>query len=226
MPSRRKELIRAALRKRLDELCRERAPALRPADFGAHAPFVSGLQARLTALRPESTVAEHQPAPGSWTEWEGDCAEALRKIALGEILTTRLSEARPVEPFMASLYEVRQNPGERFTLLMGRYACPLNIALDGEREVREHLLERLMVQDRARVEGGKSNDVYIDDVLLKLNLLAVYAARADDLRYLDALNYYYELDESLKLTGAEAWLLASYLGLYANALHSWLNRKL
>ncbi|HEX8177611.1 MAG TPA: hypothetical protein VF543_21155 [Pyrinomonadaceae bacterium] len=226
MPSRRKELIREALLERLGRLRLERVAALRPADFGAHAPFVSELQARMASLKPEPDGTQRQPMPGGWIEWEGDCAEALRKLALGEALPTRLSEARPAAPFLASLNEVRRKPRERFRLLTERYACPLNITLDVEREAREHLLERLMVQDRARVESGKADSVCLDDALLKLNLLAVYAAQTDDLRYLDALNYYYELDERLKLTEAEPWLLASYLGLYANALHSWLNRKL
>ncbi|HEX8749160.1 MAG TPA: hypothetical protein VF717_18430 [Pyrinomonadaceae bacterium] len=226
MPSRRTELIRSALHERLGQLLAERVASLRPTDFGAHAPFVSELQSRMASLRLEPTVARLQPMPGGWTEWEGDCAGALRKLALGEALTTGLSDARPAGPFLASLNEVRRKPRERFRLLTERYACPLNITLDGEREVREHLLERLMVQDRAQVEGGRLESLAVDDVLLKLSLIGIYAAQADDLRYLDALGYYYELYERLKLTEAEPWLLASYLGLYAHALHSWLNRKL
>jgi len=227
MPSRREELLRAALTERLDELCRERVAALHTAETNAHAAFVSELQAHVTGLRNESTAtAQQQPAPGGWTEWEGDCPEALRRLSLGKALRAHSTPAPPAEPFLASLYEVRRKPTERLRLLAERYACPLNITCDSEREVREHLLERLMVQDRAQVESGRAESLSPEDVLLKLNLLAVYAAHTDDLRYLDALNYYYELDERLKLTGAEAWLAASFLGLYAGALTRWLNRKL
>ncbi|HYO91738.1 MAG TPA: hypothetical protein VEQ40_08885 [Pyrinomonadaceae bacterium] len=229
MQSGRKELIRTALMERLGQLRSERIAALRPQDFGAHAPFVSELQARISALSMEAASAGyHQPTTdaGGWTEWAGDCLEALRRLALGEALTTTSSAAVPVEPFLASLYEVRRKPHERFRLLVERYACPLNITRDGEREVREHLLERLMVQDRALVESGHMDGVSVDDVLLKLNLLAVYAARSEDLRYLDALNYYYEFHERLNPAGTQKWLLASYLGLYAGALIAWLNQRL
>ena len=83
-----------------------------------------------------------------------------------------------------------------------------------------------MVQDRARVESGAIEIAVDEDVLLKLNLLAVYAAQTDDLRYLDALNYYYELfAERGEDENQRSVLFASYLGLYARALDTWLNRQ-
>lgn len=139
-------------------------------------------------------------------------------------METRPGPRPPVEPFVASLHAARRKPEERFRLLIERYSCPLNIALGEESEIREHLLERLMVQDRAKFES-KAPDISLDDVLLKLNLLAIHAARSDDLRYLDALNYYYELQEDWKSFGPEPWLLASFLGLYAGALYAWLNQR-
>lgn len=222
-----RELILAALRVRLKELCAERIARLRPASFGAHALFVSELQTSFS--KPESNPAQltrTATARSGWVEWEGGCHEALRRLAAGETLETRPGTEPPVEPFAASLYEARRKPEERFRLLTERYRCPLNIAADKERDVREHLLERLMVQERAQVESGSRRSISIEDVLLKLNLLAVYAARSDDLRYLDALNYYYELQESWNPSGPEGWLLASYLGLYARALSAWLNQRL
>jgi len=57
--------------------------------------------------------------------------------------------------------------------------------------------------------------------LLKLNLISVHASTAIDLRFLDALNYYYEL---LPVTvfpeSQHAWLLISWFALYARALNS------
>lgn len=219
--------MRAALQERFDELCGKRIAALRPADFGTHASFVSELQS--TVSGPGLNFAQHHQtayAASGWTEWEGDCAGALRRLAIGEALETRPGACPPVEPFLASLQQVKRKPDERFRLLMERYRCPPNIALDEEREVREHLLERLMVQERALAESGDIRSISVDDVLLKLNLLAVYAAGTEDLRYLDALNYYYELQESWNQTGPKSWLLASYLGLYARALSVWLNQRL
>jgi len=58
-----------------------------------------------------------------------------------------------------------------------------------------------------------------DDLLLKLNLIAIYASLTRDLRYLDALNYYYEL---LPLTwypeSIHNWLRVSFVSFYIRAL--------
>ena len=68
---------------------------------------------------------------------------------------------------------------------------------------------------RARREGW-DGAVNSDDLLLRLNLCALYASRASDLRFLDALNYYYELlPAGWQPRGRNPWLLASYLALYA-----------
>jgi hypothetical protein len=223
-PERRRELIRLALEKRLRDV-RQSIGQLRPADFGEHAPFISELQAQASLT--SFTSQPHQSAASGWSACDEDYLEALRTLAQGKELSTRSTDAPLAEPFLASLYEARRDKTTRLRLLMERYGCPLNITADSEAGVREHLLERLMVQDRARVESGAIEIAGDEDVLLKLSLLAVYAAQTDDLRYLDALNYYYELfaerggDEKGSST-----LLASYLGLYARALDTWLNRHL
>ena len=104
-------------------------------------------------------------------------------------------------------------------MLAERYAYPLNITLEGEEEIREYLLMRLMVQDRARLLKRPVNDIDSDELLLKLSLLALHAALVADLRYLDALNYYYELlPAQWEPTGEHPWLMVSYLTLYAHAL--------
>lgn len=125
----------------------------------------------------------------------------------------------PGDSFFQDLDMKRRNPASRFQLLTERYACPLNFTLPAETEIREHVLTRLMVQDRTSVELGSVRSVDTDDLLLKLNLLAVHAQRASDLRFLDALNYYYELLPADWIPHARhGWLLASYLALYAQAL--------
>jgi hypothetical protein len=106
---------------------------------------------------------------------------------------------------------------ERFKALCARYRCPLNIGLSTESDVAEELLRQLMVQDRAKLEAGAEFDV--DMVLLKLNLVGVRAMITRDLRYLDALNYFYELPRhSLTRMRANPRFLASWLCLYAQLL--------
>lgn len=100
----------------------------------------------------------------------------------------------PVESeFFDALQASVRNPQRRFELLTTRYRHPLNVAAPLEHRIREHLLERLMVADRARIEQHSLHLLNPDDLLLRLNLIAIYASFTTDLRYLDALNYYYEL---------------------------------
>jgi hypothetical protein len=224
-PERRRSLLRLALEKRLRDVCRS-IRQLRPNGFGEHAPFVSELQAQASSTSFTHTRLPQSAASG-WSACDEDYLEALRALALGKGLSTRSSDAPPIEPFLASLYEARRDRAERLRLLIERYSCPLNIVADSEAEVREHLLERLMVQDRAQVESGAIELTGERDALLKLNLLAVYAAHAWDLRYLDALNYYYELlTERGEHENHWSVLFISYLGLYARALNTWLNQQL
>jgi hypothetical protein len=233
--SRRVELVRVALGARLRDVCQS-IRQLRPSDFGEHDWFIQELQAQASSSGTILVAARQRQITTNtgWFTCDRDCLEALCMLALGEDLTAASSEAGngssdapPVEPFLASLYAAKRDPAQRQRLLLERYGCPLNIAADSEARAREHLLERLMVQDRARVESGAIDAADNPDVLLKLNLLAVYAARATDLRYVDALNYYYELfmgrDEHEKRSSP---LFASYLGLYARALYAWLNQQL
>lgn len=120
-----------------------------------------------------------------------------------------------------ALLEARRKlrPPDCFQLLTERYSYPLNITLEGEEDIREYLLMRLMVQDRARLLKRSVNETGSDELLLKLNLIALHAALAADLRYLDALNYYYELlPTEWEPRGEHPWLLVSYLMLYAHAL--------
>lgn len=123
----------------------------------------------------------------------------------------------PDEPsFYNELQGSIRDPQRRFELLTTRYLHPLNIAAASEHRVREHLLERLMVADRSRIEEHSLDQLNADDLLLRLNLIAIYASFTTDLRYLDALNYYYELLPSH--WSAQNWLRMSFLNLYLRAL--------
>jgi hypothetical protein len=124
---------------------------------------------------------------------------------------------------MELLSAFRADPARRVLLLADRYSSPLSFTLAEEMEVREHVLMRLMTHDRAAIEKGKSAQVTGDDLLLKLNLIALMAARTTDLRFLDALNYYYELPRAVWPPRArDDTLMASYHALYAQALAAWI----
>jgi hypothetical protein len=107
---------------------------------------------------------------------------------------------------------------------MHRYNCPLNFTLPEEAEFREFLLRRLMTRDRSLIEKGATEAVNADELLVMLNLIAVHALREPDLRFLDALNYYYELLPARWYENAheQAILLASYFALYARSLAAWI----
>jgi hypothetical protein len=74
-----------------------------------------------------------------------------------------------------------------------------------------------MVADRAKLETEQEFEA--DDVLLKLNLIAINTIFKRDLRFLDALNYFYELPRrSLARLQCNPQLLAAWLCLYAQLL--------
>lgn len=150
-----------------------------------------------------------------WMNCDASFTDNLRAMALAHNVERRLSETGP-EPL--SLANFNQLPGnERIDVLCERYRCPLNIGLPSESDVAEELLRQLMVPDRAKLEEGKEFDV--DFVLLKLNLVGVRAMMTRDLRYLDALNYFYELPRrSLLRLRANPRFLAFWLCTYAQLL--------
>ena len=217
----RRELIASALAQRFNELRGGIAARLDPERFGEAECFVSEVRARLlnaSAADFKNSVPEVD-AHDAWMESDRDCLASLRALALGHALRLRPNGPAPVDSFVEALTISRGDPRERFRLLTERYSCPLNFTLPSEDATREHVLTRLMAQDRARVERETIAAVSADDLLLKLNLVALYASRASDLRFLDALNYYYELLPAGWLPrGRNPWLLASYFALYARAL--------
>ncbi len=214
--SARDALIAAALRDRLEEL-RARLSRLSPAEFGETSGFVSEVRDQLA----RDSVAEASgrlTSPAAWLESDSDCLNSLRRLALGKSLPTSSSSQPGIEDCLRRLRATRNDGEQRFLLLTQRYACPLNFALLSEKETQEYVLERLMVQDRSKIERN-SMGLPVPDALLGLNLIAVHALTSSDLRFLDALNYYYELIPSNWSPHAQHdWLLVSCFALYARAL--------
>jgi hypothetical protein len=219
-----------ALRQRFDELCAVRIQAIVPEQFGSMKDFVAETRERILGAHREDSATPtlpRLPAPPGWmTAENSNCLASLRALCLGEKTEARIAamagaDATAAASFIEALEKHRQQPQERFRMLAERYRYALNITVPSEEAIREYLLMRLMVQDRARIEKRSAHPIDSDELLLKLNLLALHAALAPDLRYLDALNYYYELLPATKWSprlGQHAWLLVSYLALYAYAL--------
>lgn len=216
----RQEFIAKALAGRLDELRGERIQSLAPERFDDDASFVLQLREEIAnasldrLASPQFSISE--PA---WLESDADCLSSLRALSLGRPLSVRKAEHPTLTSLLQTLREQPRNAVQSFQLLTQRYACPLNFAFTAEVEIREYVLTRVMVHDRAVIERRSVAEVNSDDLLLKLNLLAGHAQVTTDLRFLDALNYYYELlPAEWSPHGKHNWLLASYLGLYAGAL--------
>lgn len=183
----RQQIIANALRQRFDEICK-------------------------TVSQPFSKW----PAPERWFESNSDSLSAIRALAADEPFEY-FEAVAPDEPgFFNDLQAAIREPQRRFELLTTRYRHPLNIAAPSEQRVREHLLERLMVADRSLIERQTLQLLNPDDLLLRLNLIAIYASFTTDLRYLDALNYYYELLPSD--WASDNGLRISLLSFYARAL--------
>lgn len=211
------ELISNALTERLREL-RAVVAQLVPADFGEMSTFVSEVQ-RIIAEASVGGVPNSFQEPTDWLASDSDCLGSLRKLALGESIHFQPGEQPQTEGFLRELRSKLNESDRRFQLLAQRYSCPINFAHTTENEAREFVLERLMVQDRRRVEKDSTEVAGTDDLLLRLNLIAVYAGLTSDLRFLDALNYYYELIPSNWRPHAQHdWLMVSYFALYARAL--------
>jgi hypothetical protein len=188
---RRQELILQALRQRYIEVC-------------TNAQLVQAAQWEI---------------PETWLTCEVDCLTALQVLAAGEELKSFPSDPPGDSNFLLQLQASSRDPQKRFQLLTTRYRYPLNFVAPSEAQIQEHLLERLMVADRARIEQHSIDTLNADDLLLKLNFVALNASVSSDLRFLDALNYYYELlPAAWQPRSQYNWLLVSFLSFYARAL--------
>ena len=198
--STRQQIIVNALRQRYGEACKT-ASGLDPNAFG------------------EGHHFRKWPTPETWFESKCDSLTTIRALAADEEVEC-VEAASPDEPvFFDELQACIREPQRRFELLTGRYLHPLNTAAPSEHRVREYLLERLMVPDRSRIEQHSLHLLDAGDLLLRLNLIAIYASFTTDLRYLDALNYYYELlPSSWQPESPHSWLRVSFLNFYLRAL--------
>ena len=192
----RQQIIANALRQRHDEVCKT---------------------ASISAL--DGQQFRKWSAPETWFKSTGDSLTAIRALAADEQIEC-IETARPDESsFFDDLQASIREPQRRFELLTTHYLHPLNVAASSEYRVREHLLERLMVADRSRIEQHSLHLLNAGDLLLRLNLIAIYASFTTDLRYLDALNYYYELLPSAGYPESpHNWLRLSFLSFYVRAL--------
>ena len=195
----RQQIIANALWQRHDEVCK------------------TASQPALTAI--EAQQFRRWSPPETWFESTGDSLSAIRALAADEQIACTETAPPDESSFFDDLQASIREPQRRFELLTTRYLHPLNVAASSEYRVREHLLERLMVADRSRIEQHSLHLLHAGDLLLRLNLIAIYASFTTDLRYLDALNYYYELLPSAwSPEPPHNWLRVSFLSFYVRAL--------
>lgn len=215
-----KELISTAVARRLNEL-RERVNQFDPETFGDAGFFLTSVKELLLDHPHRASGLTPFSPPAEWVAADTDCLTSLRVLSLHGTKTMPRAPHPPAGEFVNQLKLKSAAREPVFSLLTERYAWPLNFSFAADDEVREYLLMRLMTADRARIEKNPPGVVTAEDLLLKLNLISVHASTATDLRFLDALNYYYEL---LPVTvfpeSKHAWLLISWFALYARALNS------
>jgi len=151
----------------------------------------------------------------TWVDCDASFLDSLCMIALGGRLEHRPSDRGPAPLSALELNKLSRN--DRINALCARYRCPLSMGVESESDVAEELLRQLMVPDRAKLEAGEEFDV--DLVLLKLNLVGIRAMITRDLRFLDALNYFYELPRrSLARMRTNPRFLVFWLCIYAQLL--------
>ena len=213
--STREVAILDALQRRLSDV-RDRIAGLTPEALGDAGEYLKRLQQSFSSENLSGDDFSLARAPSDGT----DCVTALGAISLTSAPIDSTIQPADAAQFLESLKQCRNDSETRFRLLAERFSWPPAFSLSTETEIREHVLMRLMVHDRARIEEQSIASVDADDLLLKLNLVAVHSRETDDLRFLDALNYYYELLPTDWVPRARhVSLVVSFLGLYARALH-------
>ncbi len=215
------KFISAAVVRRLREV-RARVDGLDPQNFGDAGLYLSSAK---EILRDEGSAKTKLPpfiAAEDWVAADTDCVTALRVISLHGQRSMPAASHPPVTEFLTQLKQTIAAREPLFPLLAGRYRWPLNFSSAAEEEIREYVLMRLMTTNRARIESSSMAAVDAEDLLLLLNLVAVHACASSDLRFLDALNYYYELmPANWRPESQNALLLISFFAFYLRALVSW-----
>ena len=181
--------------------------------------FVSRLRKHFADNPLEDRQFSKWIAPQRWFGCEVDSLAAIRILAADDELECNPTEPPEEQSFFQDLQASARDPERSFALLTTRYLHPLNFTAPTEVKIREHLLERLMVADRSNIERYGLQPGNVDLLLLKLNLIAINASVTSDLRYLDALNYYYELlPPGWSPATPCNWLRVSFLIFYMRAL--------
>ena len=206
---------------RLDEV-RRRVNSLDPQSFGEGGFYLTSakevLRGELAELKGRLPPFR---MPTEWVAGDTDCLTELRVLSLHGEKAMRSTQYPSPAQFLTDL-KTKTAAREQFPLLAERYSWPLNFSLEAESEIREQVLLRLMTKTRAAIEKHSIRAADADEFLLPLNLIAVHACTTTDLRFVDALNYYHELmPATLGPESQHAWLLVSYLAIYARALLSW-----
>jgi hypothetical protein len=215
-----KELISTAVARRLGEV-RERVNRFDPENFGDAGFFLTSVKELLLDHPDRNSQLTPFAPPAEWVSADTDCLTSLRVLSLHGPKTMSRAPHPPPGEFLNQLKLKSTAREPVFSLLTERYAWPLNSSFPAENDIREYLLMRLMTADRSHIENNSLGAVNTDDLLLKLNLISVHASGATDLRFLDALNYYYELLATTEFPESQhAWLLISWFALYARALNS------
>ena len=212
-PNCREEILRRAFLRRRTELRKWWKHLISPECLES----LDGLRPRVESfLSGPDTIRDWRfAARGTWIDCDASFWDSLRVIALAA--NTDYRSLNSGTDILSPADLNRLSPSARLGVLIARYRCPLNIGLASESDLAEELLRQLMVPDRAKLEVGAEFDV--DMVLLKLNLVGIRAMITRDLRFLDALNYFYELPRrSLYRMRANPRLLAFWLCIYAQLL--------
>jgi len=218
----RHKVIEIAFSARYEELCANWGATLLPEGYGAAAQFVGRIGKKLKldagSTLPLLLAQDAFPVSG-WLFSPYNCFHNLRSIVLGETLCTQIC---PPPPPLEPTYFRKLSRSERIYTLCERYTCPLNIAATGEIAFAEELLTELMVHDRRGFEKKCFASLDHDELFLKLNLIALVTFRLRSLRFMDAMNYFYEfLPSRWSPAGKNAWLLPSWMCLYASLLANW-----
>jgi hypothetical protein len=212
-PDRRQAILHRGLLERRAELRKDWQRFLTPECLKQLGPVSAKVSSLLSG--PDAFHDWRSAQVSRWADCQASLSECLLSIGVGETIGHRPSATEAAALSCANLKKLP--PQARMQALSVRYRCPLNIGVRSEADIAEELLRQLMVRDRTKLEAEVEFDA--DDVLLKLNLIGLCAGMKRDLRYLDALNYYYELPHRslTRLRGNPQWL-AAWLCIYAQLL--------
>lgn len=143
---------------------------------------------------------------------------SLKRIAQGKDYLESSDANNFLEPSAPSfLKELVQKKENVISLLKERYRIPQNIEISSEQSVAEWLLCQLMVIHRPKLDRRLLKGPVMTEVLIKLNLVAIKAMKSHDMRYLDSLNYYYELLPKPD-TDDHSYMYETFLRLYIRVI--------